>query len=305
MRKLSTIIKSKGLICFVPNADQFEIEIRETQHYYFATESVDYAKKLFHEHDRVIQGNRHELEISKEFAGLALIGAPKNFADLHDNISKVSEVDSVVIYRYDEIFDDSNLDELRQHHEQMKMLKLKLMQRVSEGGKKYIIALKSLTTLLNIQTFEEFTAFFVGPIIEMDHFNGKLFHGKIFKSNGYHPFNFTEKKRADWKNDYFNDQVSIVDKLFSENAKPRFMGGTIKSPNKEQAAILMASGRFDKEITLEDGRLMVFKGTEKITTDDKPKLNLDGEVEALRRIQVRQTVVYGLDMTNGEFVSFE
>lgn len=289
----------------MPNADLFEIEIRETQHYYFSTESVSFAKQLFNTQDRVIQGNRHELEISKEFAGMALIGAPKNFADFCDNVAKVSNLEGVVIYRYDELFDDTNTDELRQHFEQMKMLNLMIDNRVSEDGKKYIIAIKSLTTLLNLQTFDNFLSFFCGPILELNNFDGKLKINKNSKTNGSHPTNFTEKKRSDWKNDYFSDQVTIVDKLFNEHKKPRFMGGTIKPPNKEQAAILMASGRFDKEITLADGRLMVFKGTEMITTVDKVKVNIDNEVEALRKVNVRNTVVNALDMTNGVFVRFE
>lgn len=68
--------------------------------------------------------------------------------------------------------------------------------------------------------------------------------------------------------------------------------------------LLIASGALNKKLTLADSTEVILKGTsskEKLATAQRDE---KGDVNKVKLVDHYQTVVYGLDLTHGQFVKF-
>lgn len=122
---------------------------------------------------------------------------------------------------------------------------------------------------------------------------------------GVPPQMFKEISIPYWKMQELLTRSKLKDRFFEEMKKANFEGGSIEIPNEGQAAILIASGKLNKQITLRNGHRVILKGTVKKHTVDKPRVNDEGVIDKVAQIDAYQTVVYGLNLTVGQFVKYE
>ena len=101
------------------------------------------------------------------------------------------------------------------------------------------------------------------------------------------------------------DPADPEEEVFDSFEEADLKAGTIMMPSSEQAAVLIASGRFDGEIRLADGGLYLLKGTETVNFEEKPRFDLAGEVKAMREIRRKSGAVIGLDLTRCRYVLYE
>ncbi len=83
------------------------------------------------------------------------------------------------------------------------------------------------------------------------------------------------------------------------------LNSSIEHPNEGQAAILIASGALNKQLTLSDGNVVILKGTSTKFQKESPQIGNSGNVETVKLIDSYKTVVYGLSITHGQFVKYE
>jgi hypothetical protein len=167
-------------------------------------------------------------------------------------------------------------------------------------GVKWLMFRKNVELFTQGEAVEKYLPLFHAPLESLDH------QALTFKKrSGFKPEYFEERSIPDVKAKILLESVDILDNKIAEKRRSRFMGKAIMKPNKEQTAVLMASGRFNDEVRLNDGRLMSFKGTEQITYDERIKTDVEGNPTAIREILVRETVVIGLDLTNGKYITFK
>lgn len=311
MKTISKVLMRNGMTTYVPNFNEkSNITIHDNHHYYFTCNEENMAKKMFEKFDSVLSGRVQVLNISDDWAGLTLIQECTGKGYLQNYIKSTSKLDGIIIYPYEEMFEDTTMQKIKEHITFVKDNGLHIMSVVQEKGKKYVVAKKIENELLSIIGWEHYVPLFIGPIIDVDCFsdNKSLRDALSIKQNrklaGTHPGAFNEKSTPDWKGDFFAEQIDLTDKLFDTLQVGRFKRSPIKLPNKEQATILLANGGFDEEITLADGSIMSFKGTEFISYDIRLKMNETSEPVAEREIQRRNTSVLGLNYTNGTFIEF-
>ncbi|WP_294963362.1 DUF6094 domain-containing protein [Sulfurimonas sp.] len=79
----------------------------------------------------------------------------------------------------------------------------------------------------------------------------------------------------------------------------------IAHPNEGQSALLIASGVLNKKINLANGDAVILKGSSTKFKKDVAQMNEEGEVSSVKRIDAYKTVVYGLNLSHGQFVKYE
>ena len=129
---------------------------------------------------------------------------------------------------------------------------------------------------------------------------------KIRPKRGCPPPMFKEIDIPQWKMNDLLSRSNLKKVFFDDMRKGSFKGGSIEVPNEGQAAILIASGKLNRKITLVNGDEVILKGTVKKHRVDKSVMDENtGMVENVKRIDAYQTVVYGLNLSVGQFVRYE
>ena len=284
----------------VGGSDDRGVEILESWASYVITDSETQAKDLFkNESINVLYGDRNSVEVSGGWASLTAC-VPENEIELNFYIHRISEFGGLIVYGYENLFSPDDNDAMKEHFKMCRdVFGIRVEHHIQEDGKRYLVGRRMHTNLLNMLEFDDFKKLFVGPIVDASITKTKIRFR--FKQVWQHPILFLEKETPDWKNDFFFEEQMSTASFFDDVTKPKFLGGTIEIPNHEQLAVLLASGAIDKEVTLEDGRIVILKGTERLSTKNKIKYDIEGNPTAKIEQQVRNTLVYGLDMTNGEF----
>lgn len=147
---------------------------------------------------------------------------------------------------------------------------------------------------------EKFTGLFQNPIS----INSDVDFEKISIKTGVMPDLFKEIEIPRWKIEEQLLKSKLKKVFFDELRQALFVNSSIEHPNDGQSAILIASGALNKKLTLADGTSIILKGTsskKKVATaqsDDK------GEISKVKLVDHYQTVVYGLDLTHGQFVKY-
>lgn len=129
---------------------------------------------------------------------------------------------------------------------------------------------------------------------------------KISPKAGMPPQMFKEIDLPQWKMHEYLSRSSLKKAFFDNLRKGSFVGGSIEHPNEGQAAILIASGKLNKQTKLADGDEIILKGTVKKHRVDKAQMDEStGEITKVKRMDAYQTVVYGLKLPQGLFVKYE
>lgn len=128
---------------------------------------------------------------------------------------------------------------------------------------------------------------------------------KISIRTGLKPSMFKEIRIPRWKveNSLKNSKLEKV--FFDELRSVGVLKKSIEHVNDGQAAILISSGALNKKITLSNGDEVLLKGTSTKGQKDFAKANESGDIDSVRRVDYYKTVVYGLDLTHGQFVKYE
>jgi len=280
--------------------DSRGVEILESWASYVVTDSETQAKDLFkNESVNVLHGNRNIVEISAKWASLTAC-VPANETEFGFYAYRLSEFGGLIVYSYENLFSVDDEYAMKEHFKRCRdVFGIRVEHHIKDNGKNYLVGRRMHLNLLTMLEFDDFQKLFVGPILDASITETKIRFK--FRQVWQRPLKFIEKETPVWKNDFFFDEQESANSFFDDVAKPKFLGGAIEIPNHEQLAVLLASGAIDKEVTLKDGRIVILKGTERLSTKDKIKYDLEGNPTAKIEQQVRNTLVYGLDMTNGEF----
>lgn len=276
------------------------LTLQENWKPFVVTDDEVQAKELFaKEGMQVVCGRTQTINVSTNWAKATLC-EPTKTTEFKWFARRVSEINGLIIYTFDSLFDSTNEDALKAHYDLCyEVLNIENVNIVHENGKNYLIGYRLPKGLFGFRaSFEEFKKLFVGPYVDGATTKVKL---KGLRTKFLEPDEFQEKEYPDWKTEVLFSQETSREKLFADAVKPKFTGGTIELPNHEQLAILLASGSIDREVELADGRIVVLKGTEMISTKKRIKTSLEGEPIALVEQQVRNTVLYELDLTNATF----
>jgi len=172
-------------------------------------------------------------------------------------------------------------------------------------GHTFLVARKIWTGTTTLFTFErDPRAVFYGPIL--DEAMGVV--PRVGRKGIRHDLEPVEKRIPAWKVEALleMEEGEPLDEEVRRELKSRvrpFKGGTIMMPSPQQAAILVASGRFDKEIEL-DGEKWILKGSQTVEHEEKPRLNPLGECTAIRRIHRKKGAVIGLNLDRGYYCVF-
>jgi len=129
---------------------------------------------------------------------------------------------------------------------------------------------------------------------------------KIIIRNGSIPAMFKEIDIPRWKIEKSLSKSKLRKSFFGELRKSSLMTKSIENPNEGQSAILIASGVLNKELTLENGDRVILKGTS--NKNEAQFLATAHNVEdsdKVKIVEVFKTVVYGLNLTHGQFVKYE
>lgn len=127
---------------------------------------------------------------------------------------------------------------------------------------------------------------------------------KISIKTGVPPQLFKEIDIPRWK---IEDQLltSRLKKIFFDELKSYGLNrSAIMHPNEGQSALLIASGALNKSIKLSNGSEVIFKGSSTKYKKDTPIANSNGDIATVKRTDAYKTVVYGLDLTHGQYVKY-
>lgn len=124
---------------------------------------------------------------------------------------------------------------------------------------------------------------------------------------GTAPDIFDEVVLPVWKINEYHKKSNLEDRFFKELHEAKQISRSIEHLNDGQSAIMIASGFLDKEVTLNDGKRVILKGTTSKTT--KENLDLSGaSEECLGIVKVSEnykTLLYGLNLTDGHFIKYQ
>lgn len=136
--------------------------------------------------------------------------------------------------------------------------------------------------------------------------NLELEFEKISISSGGKPEIFKEISVPDWKIHEELNKSNLEDTFFNNLKRSKFSTSSIEHPNEGQSAILIASGALNKAIELADGTRIILKGTSKKVTNEVVTALPEGNISGVVKVRESyKTVVYGLNLTFGEFNKFE
>jgi len=157
--------------------------------------------------------------------------------------------------------------------------------------------------LPNFRTnIEKFMSVFENPInVDED-----IEFEKINIKTGVEPSIFKELKIPRWKIEEKLETSLLKNQFFNEFRNVKLLNSSIEHPNEGQAAILIASGALNKKMTLSNGDEVILKGTSKKFKKEiiKPG-QTENESDKVRLVDNYQTVVYGLNLTHGQFVEYK
>jgi len=128
---------------------------------------------------------------------------------------------------------------------------------------------------------------------------------KITIRSGSVPMMFKEIDIPRWKIEKNLSKSKLKKSFFNELRTSNLMTTSIENPNEGQSAILIASGALNKELTLENGDKVILKGTSNKNEKQIARQNGGGEIDKVKVVEVFKTVVYGLNLTHGQFVKYE
>lgn len=150
-------------------------------------------------------------------------------------------------------------------------------------------------------SLERFYSLFENPISINSDFEVE----KILLKTGARPEMFKEIDIPRWKVDEQLKKSKLKKVFFDELRQASMLNSSIEHPNQGQAAILIASGALNKKVTLANSDEVIFKGTSTKEKKSSPQMGDDGNVGAVKLTDHFKTVVYGLNLTHGQFVKFE
>ena len=128
---------------------------------------------------------------------------------------------------------------------------------------------------------------------------------KINIKPGAQPSMFKEIEVPRWKIEQKLAKSKLRKVFFDELKTASMLNSSIEHPNEGQAAILIASGALNKQLTLSDGNVVILKGTSTKFQKEAPQIGNSGKVETVKLIDSYKTVVYGLNITHGQFIKYE
>ena len=150
-------------------------------------------------------------------------------------------------------------------------------------------------------SLDKFMSLFQNPL----NINDELEVEKLKIRTGVKPQMFSEIEIPRWKIEKKLKKSKLKEVFFDELRSVGFQESSIEHPNDGQAAILIANGALNKTLTLANGDEVILKGTSIKQQKQVDKMSDSGEVNAVRLIDYYQTVVYGLNLTHGQFVKYE
>ena len=128
---------------------------------------------------------------------------------------------------------------------------------------------------------------------------------KINIKTGVKPQTFKEIHIPRWKIEKHLSKSRLKKVFFDELKSYGLKTKAITHPNEGQSALLIASGVLNKEITLVDKDIVILKGSSTKYKKDVSQMDGEGNISTVKRIDAYKTVVYGLNLTHGQFVKYE
>jgi len=129
---------------------------------------------------------------------------------------------------------------------------------------------------------------------------------KINIRTGVAPKMFIEINIPRWKIEKQLDSSNLKRNFFRDLRDTSFQDASIEYPNEGQAAILIANGALNKTITLVNGDKVILKGTS--FKEQKKEEQMGEETGTIDNVKVTdfyKTIVYGLNLTHGQFIKYE
>ena len=150
-------------------------------------------------------------------------------------------------------------------------------------------------------SIEKFFSLFENPL----NINDDIDFEKISIRTGAEPQMFKEIQIPRWKVEEQLLKSKLKKIFFDELRSASFLNSSIEHPNEGQAAILIASGALNKKLTLTDGSEVILKGTSTKERKQFAQMDESGDVSSVKIVDSYKTVVYGLNLTHGQFIKYE
>jgi len=150
-------------------------------------------------------------------------------------------------------------------------------------------------------SIDKFKNLFLNPI----NLDSDIEIEKISFRTGIQPQMFNEIVIPRWKIEKQLQKSKLKKIFFDELRVGGFLNSSIENPNEGQSAILIASGALNKTLTLENGDEVILKGTSNKEETEVPQTDEDGNITTVKLLDNYKTVVYGLNLTHGQFVKYE
>lgn len=150
-------------------------------------------------------------------------------------------------------------------------------------------------------SIEKFYSLFQSPL----NINDDVEFEKLNIRTGVQPEMFKEIQTPRWKIEEILAKSKLKKVFFDELRQASMLNSSIEHPNDGQAAILIASGALNKRLTLANGDEVILKGTSTKEKKASGQMDEKGSISTVKLVDHYKTVVYGLNLTHGQFVKFE
>lgn len=127
---------------------------------------------------------------------------------------------------------------------------------------------------------------------------------KLSIRTGVKPRIFKEINVPRWKIEKHLASSKLKKLFFDELRNNGISRKSIMNPNEGQSAILIASGTLNKEMKLANGDRVILKGTSSKYQKEATAPDEKGEITSVKLIDCFKTVVYGLNLTHGQYVKY-
>lgn len=271
---------------------------------YLTVGTTEDAKRLYPDYDNIVVDPTPDERsgISEGVFGLVVMPSPRSIAEIQWGILRLATKfkGATLVFRYDHF--KVNPYRLTEY---LLEAGVAPMMNVSIDDKRYVVAQTVLpTTTKEARIPSRWAHSLYGPAVDPRLYKPTRRQAFI-PFNGFHPAQFYDKVEGNWVMEFHKDEMSLHGAFFEEVCREKMLGGSVLPLNQEQMAIAIASGRAKDEVRLKNGQVYIFKGTEKIDVEQKPKLGLDGVQTGIRHVEKKRTVIIGLEMNRGDFVRFE
>jgi len=149
-------------------------------------------------------------------------------------------------------------------------------------------------------SMDKFQSVFEKPL----NINDDIEFERISIRTGAEPMMFKEIDIARWKIEDKLKKSKLKKTFFDELRSASMLNSSIEHPNQGQAAILIASGALNKKLILSNGNEVILKGTSTKERKQIDQMGKDGNIESVKIVDSYKTVVYGLNLTHGQFVKY-